>query len=180
MDAVAPFKTARPFKKSRTATPTVSPSLIFGSGCADESLSAAALSSPVDVDSMCHGCWSDDDSLQYQSEASLQPLSTVSSVGTDNDGDGIFSQFIRSPSPNSPSWPSGDHTHQVATQIAKIIAPTSAVSSETGCSTQRQQKSQVSRPCIRLRVGPPKKITLRLPERKAEPSHTQTRLRSTR
>jgi hypothetical protein len=176
----APSQTARPLERSRSATATVSPSLIFDSGCAGESLAAAALSSPVDLDSTYHGYWSDDDSLVCRSEASLQPLSDVSSVDADNDGDGVFSQFIRSPSPNCPSWPSGDHTYQVATQNAKITASTSAPSSETGCSTQHQQKPQVSGPRIRLRVGPPKKITLHLPGRKAKHSHTQTRPRATR
>jgi hypothetical protein len=176
----APLKKARLLKRSRTATATVSPSLIFDSGRAGESLSAAALSSTVDLDSTSHGYWSDDDSLRCRSEVSLQPLSTVSSVDADNDGDGGFSQFIRSPSPNCPSWPSGDHTYQVATQNAKITAPTSAVSSETGCSAQHQQKPQISGPRIRLRIGPPKKIILRLPGRKAKPSHPRIRLRATR
>ena len=132
--------------------------------------SATAQSCPIDIDSTQHGYRSGTTPLEWRSEVPLlrETLSTDSFLDADNDGEDVFSQFIRSPS-RSPSA-TGDHTNDVkAANIRKnanIAASTSSLSSWSGSSTKhnvhvKDQNSHQSGPRIRLRVGPPKKITLR-------------------
>ena len=175
----ASFETASPLKRSRTATPTVCPSLVFSIDRASEesrwldpveSLSATAQFCPIDIDSTHHGCRSGNIPLEWRSEVPLfcDPLSTDSFLDADNDGEDVFSQFIRSPS-RSPSA-TGDHTNDVKAATTRkntnIAASASSLSSWSGSSSKhnvhdKDQNSHQRGPRIRLRVGPPKKITLR-------------------
>jgi hypothetical protein len=174
----APLETAGPLKKSRTATPTVFPSLVFGidrtseeSRWLDPPGSTTSAASPVDLDSTQHHCRRDI-ALEWLLEAPLlcEPLLTDPSVYPDND-DGLFSQFIHSPSPTCPPSPTGDHadgvTAALATHPTNIAASASSVSARSdNFATHRvhhqDQNSHVGGPRLRHRVSPPKKIILRL------------------
>ena len=137
---------------------------------------------------MHHGYQSGNMPLEWRSEVPLfcDPLSTDSFLDADNDGEDVFSQFIRSPS-HSPSA-TGDHTIDVKAATTRkdtnIAASASSLSSWSGSSTRqdfhdKDQNSHQIRPRIRLRVNPPKKITLRFTRPKtkngAQRSHYRVR-----